>query len=52
MEWAARLGGSVQQQIIEEARTKIAALLAHAYDEAERATLQEAEAWLRNVKQP
>ena len=50
MEWAARLGGSVQQQCIEEARGKIAALLDHAYDEGERALLHEAEAWLGNVK--
>lgn len=50
MEWAARLGGNMPQQLLEEARTKIAALLDSAYDEGERTTLHEAQAQLRNVK--
>jgi transcriptional regulator with XRE-family HTH domain len=35
MEWATRLGGSMQQQIIEKWRTKLTALLELTYDEAE-----------------
>jgi len=51
MEWATRLGGSMQQRIIEESRAKIAALLDNAYDEGERAILREAETWILNVTQ-
>jgi transcriptional regulator with XRE-family HTH domain len=50
MEWATRLGGIVQQQVLEESRAKIAALLDNTYDEEERATLREAEAWIRRVE--
>jgi transcriptional regulator with XRE-family HTH domain len=50
LEWAARLGGSVQQRIFEEACTKIAILLEEAYDEEERVALKEAEAWLRRME--
>ena len=46
MEWATRLGGIVQQQVLEESRAKIAALLDNSYDEGERAILREAEAWI------
>ena len=50
MEWATRVGGSVQQQIIEESHAKIAALLDGTYDEGERATLREAAAWIRRME--
>jgi transcriptional regulator with XRE-family HTH domain len=50
MEWAMHLGGIVQQQVLEESRAKIAALLDNTYDEDERATLREAEAWIRRVE--
>jgi len=51
LEWATRLGGSVQQQIIEASRAKIATLLANAYDEDERIILREAEVWIRHMEQ-
>jgi transcriptional regulator with XRE-family HTH domain len=35
MEWATRLGGSMQQQIIDKWRTKLTALLELTYDEGE-----------------
>ena len=50
LEWATRLGGNVQQQIVEESRAKIAALLDNAYDEDERAMLSEAEEWMRRME--
>ena len=51
MEWATRLGGSAQQQIIEASRAKIATLLENAYDEDERNILREAEVWIRHMEQ-
>ena len=50
MEWATRLGGSVQQQVIEDWRTKLTALLELTYDEGERAILQEAEMWIQRME--
>jgi transcriptional regulator with XRE-family HTH domain len=47
LEWATRLGGSVQQQIIAASRVKIASLLDNAYDEDERTLLGEAGEWIR-----
>jgi hypothetical protein len=38
------------QQIIEESRTKIATLLDNAYDEGERAMLEQAEQWIRQME--
>jgi transcriptional regulator with XRE-family HTH domain len=49
LEWATRLGGSAQQQIIEASCEKIATLLENVYDEGERATLWEAETWIRRM---
>ena len=39
MEWVTRLGGSIQQQVIEDWRTKLTALLDLTYDEGERELL-------------
>ena len=50
LEWAARLEGSVQRQIVEASRAKIVTLLDNAYDENERTLLREAEAWIRRME--
>ena len=49
LEWAARLGGSVQQQVIADSCAKIADLLEQAYDQDEHMILREAEAWVRQI---
>jgi transcriptional regulator with XRE-family HTH domain len=50
VEWAARLGGSVQKQIVADSCAKIAGMLEHAYDEDERMALRETEAWIRQME--
>jgi transcriptional regulator with XRE-family HTH domain len=50
LEWAARLGGSAQLQIIADSCAKIANLREQAYDEDARMALREAEAWIRRME--
>jgi hypothetical protein len=40
----------MQQQVIEDWRTKLTALLELTYDEGERAILQEAEMWIQRME--